>query len=230
MEKKSASALVCPECGGDFSASDLLDGDSIVTCLNCGRRFSTSSILKKSSEVEAEEIRSSAYRDVEHERTNAYREAEAERTRAYRDVEGEKRKVEYERIRLDYQKMKNKEKGEKRKSTKKALKVVIPLVSSALALFLIIFSIFGFVLRGISFDSSAIRLGVSYEDFEGMQCSDVSDLLKEKGFTNIITKEESWNIFKKSGEVEKVTIDGCDEYYGYSKFSPDDQIIIYYYK
>ena len=230
MEKKSASALVCPECGGDFSASDLLDGDSIVTCLNCGKRFSTSSILKKSSEVEAEEIRSSAYRDVEHERTNAYREAEAERTRAYRDVESEKRKVERERIRLDYQKMKNQSKSEKSKNTKKALKIVIPVVSSILALLLLIFSVIGFALRGFNLDPSAIRLGVSYEDFEGMQCSDVCDMLEEKGFTNIITKEESWNIFKKSGEVKKVTIDGCEEYYGYSKFLPDDQIIIYYYK
>ena len=93
MERKSASALVCPECGGDFSAADLLDGDSIVTCLNCGRRFSTSEILKKSSEVEAEEIRSSAYRDVESERTKAYREVEAEKTRAYRDVESEKARI-----------------------------------------------------------------------------------------------------------------------------------------
>ena len=230
MENKSASALVCPECGGDFSAADLLDGDSIVTCISCGRKFSTSTILRKSSEVEAEEIRSNTYRDIEHERTKAYREAEAERTQAYRDVEDEKRKVERERIRLDYQKMKNQSKSEKSKNTKKAIKVAIPIVSSALALFLIIFSIFGFALRGISFDSSAIRLGVSYEDFEGMQCSDVSDMLKEKGFTNIVIKEDGWNIFKKSGEVKKVTIDGCDEYYGYSKFLPDDQIIIYYYK
>lgn len=230
MEKKSASALVCPECGGDFSAADLLDGDSIVTCLSCGRKFSTSTILRKNSEVEAEEIRSNTYRDVEHERTKAYREAEAERTQAYRDVENEKRKVERERIRLDYQTMKNQSKSEKSKKHKKALKVAIPLASSALVLFLIFFSIFGFALRGFNSDPSAIRLGVSHEDFEGMQYSDVTDMLEAKGFTNIVVKEDGWNIFKKTGEVKKVTIDGCDEYYGYSKFLPDDQIIIYYYK
>ena len=94
--KRSASSLVCPECGGEFAASDLLDGDSVVTCLNCGKKFSTSEILRKSSEVEAEEIRSKAYRDVESERTQAYREAQAERTRAYKDIENERTRAFWE--------------------------------------------------------------------------------------------------------------------------------------
>lgn len=230
MEKKSASALVCPECGGEFSASDLLDGDSIVTCLNCGRRFSTSEILRKSSEVEAEEIRSSAYRDIEHERTQAYREAEAERTRAYRDVEEGKRKLEEERLKFEHQRIKDRNRKERSTSRKKFLKVFLPIFGGILGLALIIFAIVGFALRGFNTDPSAIRLGVSHEDFEGMDYLDVEDMLQEKGFTNIILKEEGWNIFKKSGEVKSVTIDGCDEYYGYSKFLPDDQIIIYYYK
>ena len=229
MERKSASSLVCPECGGDFSAADLLDGDSIVTCLNCNRRFSTSEILRKSSEVEAEEIRSSAYRDVENERTRAYREAEAEKTQAYRDVEEGKRRLEAERLQYEYRQMKALNQRERSKTTKKALKIVLPIVAGVLALSLLIFSIVGFALHGYNLDPTAIRIGISYEDLEGMQYTEVIDMLEEKGFTNITTRDEGWHLLKKSGEVKQVTIDGCDEFYGFSKFLPDDLIIIYYY-
>ena len=323
MEKQSASALRCPECGGEFAASDLLDGDSIVTCINCGRRYSTSEILRKSSEVEAEEIRSSAYRDAEHERTEAYREAEAERTRAYRDVEHEKRKVEYERIKLDYQRMKNQDKKEKREKTSKVLKVVLPIFLLIVicvtglrvllkdnrdyttttfewperGLFLLLpqpetnngaiineseqtiyFELYNSTRETfdsytkLCFDSGfsedyyksdtifcaenadgysidiyydkkkniievtfnsyyiPIAVGYSYDDFEGMQYLDAKALLEEKGFTNIKTQEDGWNLFKKTGEVKSITIKGNNEFLSLDKFLKDDEIIIYYYK
>ena len=311
MEKKSASALVCPECGGEFSASDLLDGDSIVTCLNCNKHFSTAEILRKSSEVEAEEIRS-----------NAYREAEYERTKAYREAEAEKRKVEYERIRLDYQKMKNQNNKELIQDIKKTLEAIIPivvLISLFVAGWQLIFkderdytTTFEWPERGlflllpqpetnngtivnesekviefelynsspetfesytklcrdlgytedyfkdndsfsaknadgyslnISYDKSKkiievnlntyyvpIEIGYSSWDLVGKQYSDVVTLLEEKGFTYIITKEDGWNLFKKSGEVKKVTIKGEEEFLDWDKFLSDAKIIIYYYK
>lgn len=229
MEKKSASAIVCPECGGDFSAADLLDGDSIVTCLNCNRRFYTSEILRKSSEVEAEEIRSSAYRDVERERIQAYRETEAEKTRAYRDVEEGKRRSESERLKFEYRKMKAQINAKEVRLLKKALKIVIPIVAGLLVLSLLVFSIVGLVLHGYNPNPTAIRLGISYEDFQGMQYTEASNILEDKGFTNIMLQDAGWHLLKKSGEVKQVTIDGCDEFYGFSKFLPDDLIIIYYY-
>lgn len=230
MNKNSTSPLACPACGGDFSASDLLDGNNIVTCLSCGRHFSTSEILRKSSEVEVEEIRSNAYRDAEREKTEAYREAEAERTRAYRDIEEGKIKLEEERIRFEYKKIEDLNKEKQKNARRKVLKIVIPIVSSMALVALIIFLLYGLLFRGFNMSPDAIQIGVSYEDFEKMNYLVVEDILQEKGFTNIILKEERWNILKKSGEVKSVTIDGCSEYYGFSKFLPDDQVIIYYYK
>ena len=108
MEKKSTSALICPECGGEFAASDLLDGDSLVTCLNCGKKFSTSEILHKSTEERVEEIRSKAYTDVE-----------KDRTQAYRDVEEGKRKIEYERMKREFDREDKQEREAEIKAFKK---------------------------------------------------------------------------------------------------------------
>lgn len=101
MENKSARALTCPECGGEFSASDLLDGDSVVTCLGCGKKFSTSEIFHQSTDEKVEEIRARAYTDVE-----------KDRTKAYKEVEQGKQKLEYEKIKHENDK---EEKAEKEK-------------------------------------------------------------------------------------------------------------------
>lgn len=241
MQKKSASALKCPECGGKIAASDLLDGDSIVTCLNCDKKYRTSEVLRKSSEVEAEEIRTSAYRDIERERTQAYREAESERTRAYRDVEYErtkayreaelaKQKLETERLEYEYKKLKDRNRRERSESTKKALKTIIPLVSSFLFLGVFVFLFLGVLLRGFHSNPDAIRVGVSSEDLVGMNYYEVAELLQEQGFTNIKLHNEGWHLLKDKGEVKSVTIDGCEDFSSFSKFMPDDVIIIYYYK
>ena len=50
--------LQCPKCGGDFSASDLLDGDDIVTCKHCGCKWSVDIILGKETVVKVEELKS----------------------------------------------------------------------------------------------------------------------------------------------------------------------------
>lgn len=46
-KKSKTKAIACPACGGNFSSTDLLDGDKIVTCLDCGKSFLTSEILKE---------------------------------------------------------------------------------------------------------------------------------------------------------------------------------------
>ena len=50
-KKTKTGAITCPECGGNFSHEDLLDGDKIVTCLTCGKSFLTSDILKEKKDV-----------------------------------------------------------------------------------------------------------------------------------------------------------------------------------
>ena len=218
MENKSARALTCPECGGDFSASDLLDGDSVVTCLNCGRKYSTSEIFHQSTEEKVEEIRSRAYTDVE-----------KDRMKAYTEVEEGKRKLEHERLQFEYEKLKQKNKEKQQKERSKHLKVIIPIVASFLGIALIVLSVVGFALSGFNSDPDAIRIGISYEDLEGMHYSEVVELLEDKGFTNITTTDDGWNLFQKSGTVKSVSIDGCSEFYGFSKFLPEDLVIIYYY-
>ena len=229
MEKKSASSLVCPECGGKFATSDILDGDGVVKCLNCNEYFRTSEILRRSSEVEAEEIRSSAYRDVENERTKAYREAEHERTEAFRETEDAKRRIEKERLEYEYTKLKDRNRRERRESTQKVLKDTSPIILLLLLIGMIVLLWSGISRRNNS-NPDAIRVGVSSEDLVGMNYYEVAEILQEQGFTNIKLHNEGWHLLKDKGEVKSVSIDGCDEFYSYSKFMPDDVIIIYYYK
>lgn len=99
METKSAKSLTCPDCGGDFSAADLLDGDSFVTCLSCGKKFRTADILRQSNDEKVEEIRAKAYTEVE-----------KDRTQAYREVEQGKRELERERFKWDTNKEEQAEK------------------------------------------------------------------------------------------------------------------------
>lgn len=65
MSAKEKSQLKCPACGGDFSVSDLLDGDGIVKCLNCGSIYPTNIILQKSDKVLIQELKSNTYERVE---------------------------------------------------------------------------------------------------------------------------------------------------------------------
>lgn len=54
--------LKCPVCGGEFSAEDLLDGDSIVTCLNCGNKYNVDDIFNKETVVKIEELKARSKR------------------------------------------------------------------------------------------------------------------------------------------------------------------------
>ena len=126
--KRSASSLVCPECGGEFTLSDFMDGDDYVTCTNCNKKYFKDDILHKSTEERVEEIRSKAYRGAEEERTKAYREVEAEKTHAYKEMEAERiqayREAEAQRTRAYAERTRIYEKTEKsrRKAEKDRIK------------------------------------------------------------------------------------------------------------
>ncbi len=139
MENKCASSLRCPECGGEFAASDLLDGDSIATCLNCNKHFLTSEILHKSTDERIEEIRSKAYADVE-----------KDRTQAYRDVEEGKRKIEYERMKREF----DREDKRNQEADVKAFK------KSKFRVVLIISIIISIILLAVAFNDGKIWAGI----------------------------------------------------------------------
>ena len=109
-------------------------------------------------------------------------------------------------------------------------KVILIILGSLLGVGLILFLIFGVAFRGYNSDRDAIRMGVTSSNLLYTQYDDVVEILEEKGFTNIKTIESNGYFFTTTGETYKISIDGCENFYEYSKFSPDDLIIIYYYK
>lgn len=113
-----------------------------------------------------------------------------------------------------------------KKIRKKNIKRVFLIVSISLAI--IIASIF--IITSLTTDPNAIKVGISYENVEGQYYEDVIEILEKSGFTNIEIREDGWNMFHKSGTVKKVTINGKEEFYSFSKFPADAVIVIFYYK
>ena len=148
--QRSASSLVCPECGGEFTLSDFMDGDDYVTCTNCNRKYFKDDILHKSTEERVEEIRTKAYSDVENERTRAYADVEKDRTQAYRDVEEGKRKIEYERMKHEFER----EDKEEREAEAKVFK------KSKFRVVLIIATIISVMLCAVAFNDGKIWAGI----------------------------------------------------------------------
>lgn len=109
-------------------------------------------------------------------------------------------------------------------------KVLLIILGSLAGLGLILFLIFGVACRGYNPDRDAIRMGVTSQNLLYTQYDDVVEILEEKGFTNIKTIESSGYFFTTTGETYKISIDGCENFYEYSKFCPDDLVLIYYYK
>ena len=139
MEKKSASALKCPECGGEFAASDLLDSDEFVTCLGCGKKFRTADIFQKTTDEKVEEIRARAYVEVE-----------KDRTQAYREVEEGKRKVEFEQI----QQEKNKDEKQQIESERSRFK------KSKWRIVIIVFIVFSAMICAVAFNDGKVIAGI----------------------------------------------------------------------
>ena len=150
MENKSARPLICPDCGGEFSATDLLDGDSVVTCLNCGKKYNISEILHKTLDERIEEIKQNAYRDVETERIKSFENVEKEKTQAYREVEEGKRQIERERMQFE---ITCKEKEESNKYAEVFRKSKFKVV-------LIIFSVLAALCCAVAFNDGIVAAGV----------------------------------------------------------------------
>lgn len=113
------------------------------------------------------------------------------------------------------------------KARKKSILIACALIWGAI---IIAFLIFGLACRGYNSDPEAIRIGIGSETLVTMNYEDVEEILREKGFTNIRLDNSKGGLFKKSGEVWQISIDGVQSFFNFSKFSKDDLIIIFYYK
>lgn len=109
-------------------------------------------------------------------------------------------------------------------------KVIWIVLASVLGTALICFLIFGVACRGYNSDPDAIKVGLKSQDLISTPYEEVVDILEEKGFTNIKTIEVDGYFFTTSGAISKITIDGNKNFFKYSKFSPNDLILIYYYE
>lgn len=167
MESKSAKSLTCPDCGGDFSAADLLDGDSFVTCLSCGKKFRTSDILRQSNDEKMEEIRAKAYTEVE-----------KDRTQAYRDVEEGKRQIERERMQHEFAREEKEEKEKQVKVFKKSklrIAIMVLMIFSAMICAVafkdgkIVAGIIAVIMTGLFILCFLIGLGIIPEKIKGLQ-------------------------------------------------------------
>lgn len=116
----------------------------------------------------------------------------------------------------------------KKESKKKKRPIIIALCCIFVPIIIICF--IWFALGGLNTNSDAIKIGISHKEIEGQYYEDIIELLEDKGFTNIDAREDNWSLIHKSGAVKSITIDGKDEFYSFSKFSEDANIIILYYK
>ncbi len=91
--------------------------------------------------------------------------------------------------------------------------------------------LFGFLYfyNGVGCNPDMIKVGISHEEAEEMYYLDLIELFENKGFTNVEARDDGKNIFHKSGSIKSITIDGKKEFYSFSKFSKDAQIVILYY-
>ena len=126
------------------------------------------------------------------------------------------------------QKQKAEIKKEKQKNNKKRNDIIVEICGFV---FIIIVCLIPFIFGGgINADPNAIKVGISFEEVKGQYYEDIIDAFEIKGFTNIEAREDGWHLLHKSKTIKKVTIDGKEEFYSYSKFSKDAKIIIFYYK
>ena len=108
-------------------------------------------------------------------------------------------------------------------------KVITIILVSVLGSAIILFLIFGLACKGYNSDPDAIKMDISSKTLATLDYDEVEEILREKGFTNIKMKSTDGFLWIKTGDVYQITIDGQKNFYKFSKFSPDDLVIIYYY-
>ena len=79
-------------------------------------------------------------------------------------------------------------------------------------------------------DPNKIKAGVSYSSLKGQYYMDAIEMLENSGFSNISVRDDCGMlcILHKKGEVLKVTIDGDEEFYKFSKFNRNATVVIFY--
>ena len=82
---------------------------------------------------------------------------------------------------------------------------------------------------GFKPDPNFTTVGISSDDAVSQYYEDVVDILERQGFTDIEIRKEGWHLFHKSGTIKRITIDGNDEFFAYSRFSKDAKIVIFCY-
>ena len=92
-------------------------------------------------------------------------------------------------------------------------------------------SIYGAMEEGW-FDSNpdAIKVGISSDDIKGQYYLDIVEVLEGKGFINIEAREDGWHLFKDSGTIKSITIDGDDDFSSSTKFDKNAKVVILYYE
>ena len=159
--------------------------------------------------------------------TNDFENIQRMYDKIYATVENSKREV--QRNIREIEERENKAQRAIRNSNRK------PLIIGLCMLFIpLLIAIGAFVVMSVvgepDADPNAIKIGISSEEIEGQYYQDVVELLEKTGFTNVEAREDSWSLIHKSDTVKKVSIDGKEEFYSYSKFSKDAKVIIFYYK
>ena len=76
----------------------------------------------------------------------------------------------------------------------------------------------------------SISVGYNYDDLLGKKYEDVVELLEQRGFKNIETIEDGWNLFHKADTVKNITINGESKFTKDLVYLQDAIIKIYYYE
>ena len=74
----------------------------------------------------------------------------------------------------------------------------------------------------------SIQMELVYDDLIGQDYNDVVDLLESKGFANITTRKDNWNLFKKSETVKAILINGVEGFEPTDTYLESDKITIVY--
>ena len=79
-------------------------------------------------------------------------------------------------------------------------------------------------------DPQLLEIGFDHDDLIGQEYSYVLELLSDKGFSDVQSQEDGWNLFHKSKTVKKILVNGEEGFSKEDKFYENANIVILYYK
>lgn len=78
-------------------------------------------------------------------------------------------------------------------------------------------------------EKNKIEVGYDSRELIDTRYDDITEMLKEKGFTNIVTSpQEIVFDLEKESKCTKISIDGIENFGKDDRFNPDDEVLIYY--